>query len=126
MASVTGWTYRAVRENKQGLEMHYVTSPRGKSERASTPTLTREGQTAETDDKNINFLRRLSLLLINLLSCSHGVLASVGSVVECTLNLAENKCFWTLLYRCIFHRGEHLIVRFYPSIASKSFLPSSF
>ncbi|CAK9866586.1 unnamed protein product, partial [Sphagnum jensenii] len=51
-------------------------------------------------------IHKLSLLLINLLSCSHCVVAFVGSVVECTLNfLALNGSLWTRPWR-IFHFNE--------------------
>ncbi|CAM6026591.1 unnamed protein product [Sphagnum balticum] len=86
-------------DNEQGQASH-----RGESERASASTVTRQGPTTETHSKDINCVERLSALLIILLSCSHGVLALVGCVVEWTLNfVALNGCLCTLPFRCIFY-----------------------
>jgi hypothetical protein len=104
------------RENGQGKVVYYVASHPWWRKRNSTPTVTREGQTTErVDKKNLNWQQRLSLLLINLLWDSHGVLALVGFVVEWTLNfLALNGSLWTLPFRCIFHFSKQLIVPFTP------------
>jgi hypothetical protein len=117
MASVRQRTNRDLgRENGLGKVVYYVASHPWKSKRTSTPTVTREGQTTErVDKKNLNWQQRLSLLLINLLWDSHGVLALVGFVVEWTLNfLALNGSLWTLPFRCIFHFSKQLIVPFTP------------
>jgi hypothetical protein len=109
MASVRQRTNRDLGgENGQGKVVYYVASHPWKRKRTSTPTVTREGQTPERDDKKtMNWQQRLSLLLINLLWDSHDVLAFVGFVVEWTLNfLALNGSFWTLPFRCIFHFNE--------------------
>ncbi|CAK9860162.1 unnamed protein product [Sphagnum jensenii] len=109
MASVRQRTNRDLgRENGLGKVVYYVASHPWKSKRTSTPTVTREGQTTErVDQKNMNWQQRLSLLLINLLWDSHGVLALAGFVVEWTLNfLALNGSLWTLPFRCIFHFNE--------------------
>ncbi len=84
MASVRQRTNRDLgRENGQGKVVYYVATHSWKSKRTSTPTVTREGQTTERDDKkNMNWQQRLALLLINLLWDSHDVLALVGFVVE--------------------------------------------
>jgi len=133
MASVRQRTNRELgRDNGHGKVVYYVATHPWKSKRTSTPTVTREGQTTGRDDKkNSNWQQRLSLLLLNFLWDSHGVLTLVGFVVEWTLNfLALNGSLWTLPFRCIFHFSKQLIVPFTPSndfhsIPSKCFLSTS-